>query len=794
MPILIGIILLMAMMAISQGDGILEYVNVLAGTSNSYELSTGGETPLMGRPFGFNHWSVQTEPDGQGSRYFDPSSRSFYGVRCTHQPSVWIGDYGYFLVNALISPQAFDRSQTSVSFAPLQTTYKPHYFKSSALLPDFRASAMGGVRMEMTPTEHAAFFRFSYPPGMNSRVLVRIVDGDSSTPVVLDKDGNFATRTSVNNGGVPHGFAMYIRGVVDPAPSRMHNLDGSIALDYDTAENVDRLTVHLRIATSFISDEQAQSNLDSELPAGKTFDSVVIEGEAIWRDRLSVVQFDEAKQSSRFLRTFYTNFYRTQLFPRLLGEYDEHDKVVHYSPYNGRVMPGELSTDSGFWDAYRTVYLWISFVAPDILDRLLEGWVNAYKEAGWLPTWASPGQRGSMVGTMGDVVFAWAIVANKSSHLAEEMYAAIRKDAFEEPSAGSLYGRQGLQEYAQHGFMAAHGGLSEVVSRGLNYAFADSTIAAAATVLGHHSDAEILRKRAEKALEKSFNPQNKLFEPLDTHGKWLKMNPTSWSDAYFTEASALQYRFYAPANVDFLVSKYGGKDALCGQIEEHFTKQVTPVYTADGRGVIHEETEMSLTSEDFGQYGHNNQPSHHVLGVAVAAGCFTVADKYMEKVLRELYSPEGWPGDEDNGEMAAWFMLNEMGLYEIDFGADELLLFSPLIRGDFTMALPGEGRLLRVENVHRDGCSATTSSPYVCEVHWYPSSPMESTEDDASSAFDSSVSDGVSGHGSIRGGRPHRPIPRESDAHVVLSDRRLARAELSKGGRLLFYTSSTPCE
>ncbi|KAF4738830.1 hypothetical protein FOZ62_020382, partial [Perkinsus olseni] len=187
------------------------------------------------------------------------------------------------------------------------------------------------------------------------------------------------------------------------------------------------------------------------------------------------------------------------------------------------------------------------------------------------------------------------------------------------------------------------------------------------------------------------------------------------------------------------------------------------------------------------------QPSHHVLGVAVAAGCFTVADKYMEKVLRELYSPEGWPGDEDNGEMAAWFMLNEVGLYEIDFGADELLLFSPLIRGDFTMALPGEGRLLRVENVHRDGCSVTTSSPYVCEVHWYPSSPRESTEDEPSSAFDSSVPDGVSAHGSIRGGRPRRPIPRQRD-HVVLSNRRLARSELSKGGRLLFYTSSTPCE
>ncbi|EER05410.1 conserved hypothetical protein [Perkinsus marinus ATCC 50983] len=466
------------------------------------------------------------------------------------------------------------------------------------------------------------------------------------------------------------------------------------------------------------------------------------------------------------------------LFPRLLGEYDQNNQLGHYSVYTGKVVPGELATDSGFWDAYRTVYLWLSVAAPDILDRLLEGWVNAYKEAGWLPTWASPGQRGSMVGTMGDVVFGWAIIANKTPHLADDMYAAIRKDAFVERPKNSQFGREGLSAYSDRGYIPVKSNVSEVVSRGLNFAEADSVIAAAASKLGHYSDASVLYGRAQNALEKSFNTESKLFEPLEASGNWISpFDPSLWSDEFFTEASARQYRFYAPFNVDFLITKYSGREALCEHLENHFSEQVCPVYTSGNFGLLHEETELGLTSEDFGQYGHNNQPSHHVLGIAVAAQCFHVADKYMEKVLTELYTPDGWSGDEDNGEMAAWYMLNSLGFYMIDFAKDELLLFAPLVKGNYTISLLGEKTAVRVENVDLSGGHAS-SRPYVCEVHWYP---LRGNINAAELELDSARS--------VRG-LTRRPEPVD---YVVLETRRLARTDFVKGGRLVYFTSASRC-
>lgn len=411
MGILLGLKLLLVTLLVTLSSftatqSASDLVNVLAGTINDDSISTGGNMPLIARPFGFNHWSVVTTL--RDDRFaFSPASTQFYGILCTHQPSWWIGDYGYFVILPTMDVPltSFIRTPGMSLFRPDQAEYKPYYFRASSVSGPNLAQ-YGYVVTEMTPTNHAAALRFRFVCAGNKHVTLRNDKG-----LTLLSDSNDASKIvlaiEANSGGVPEGFRMFV--VVDTKPrpksiwhSTMSQAD--IILDFDPSENTTTAVIEMRVATSFISVEQAWRNLDREAPWNRTFDFIKEDGRRVWDERMTAVHIDHTVNDQTFLRTFYTNYYRSLLFPRLLTEVDGSNAKVHYSPYTGQVHAGELAADSGFWDSYNTVYLWLDFAAPDILARLLEGWVNAYKEAGWLPTWPSPGQRDSMIGTMGDVV------------------------------------------------------------------------------------------------------------------------------------------------------------------------------------------------------------------------------------------------------------------------------------------------------------------------------------------------------------------------------------------------------
>ncbi|KAF4672079.1 hypothetical protein FOL47_000946 [Perkinsus chesapeaki] len=664
-----------------------DLVNVLAGTLNTNAISTGGNMPIIARPFGFNHWSIVTDTSRE-ERGFSPSSVDFYGIICTHKPSFWIGDYGYFMLLPRVHTHAssFIPNSFASLFRPDQATYKPYYFRTT-LANSQSTAGQGYIITEMTPTEHAAVLRFQFVSKDDRIVLIRGVNltlhsqKDDPSKLVFD--------TTANSGGVPDNFRMFI--VIDAMPSpqpdiKQRSYDEAFELNFGSSKNSGEF-VELRIATSFISEEQAWINLENEAPRSYSFDTIKEAGKSIWDERLTSVKFDRGVNGYTFQRTFYTNYYRSLLFPRLLTETNASNVDVHYSPYTGNIHDGELATDSGFWDSYNTVYLWLDIAAPDMLSRILKGWVSAYKEAKWLPTWPSPGERQSMIGTMGDVVFAWAIVADKvNSQMKSVMYEAIRLDAFGDSSEISPYGRDcGVKEYKEKVCVTAEvwyvGYLvcGDCVSRVLYNMVADAAIADAAEKMGEHEDAAALRERVNRAVDANWNADLELFGPRKETGEWVSISNKTWTVKGYTEGGALQYRFYLPFNVPRLAELYGGKDKLCRRIHEHFSTKELPLFEPlDGWSVSHEQAELSLISHSFGQYAHNNQPSHHVLGVALTAGCETTADENMRKVLEELYNPDGWAGDEDNGEMSAWFLLNAIGIFMVDFGKDELLLFSPM--------------------------------------------------------------------------------------------------------------------
>jgi predicted alpha-1,2-mannosidase len=663
-------------------------VHVMAGTNTAdgSAVSEGNTLPQIKMPWGFNDWAPQT--DGyNGAWWFHRDDKSFQGMRCTHQPSPWIGDYGNFVLQPHIGDEPKDLEWSSAD-----SVIRPYLF--NATLED--------IGFEFVPTSHAAIVRVS--PAKSAEALHLSISTRQGE--IQSSSGELRGRTTSNSGGVPGnwiGMYFIVRALSSGTKGDwVDDQRGTLAF-----ENTGKPII-VAMATSFISQEQAERNLELEI-GSRSFDDVLEAGRATWAQQLGRVRVEALNDNQ--LAVFYTNLWKSMLFPRYLQEVDADGKEVHRSPYTGDVRPGKLVADSGFWDSYRTVYQLQSMVFPDNLGGLIDGWVDAYQEATWLPEWASPGQHASMVGTMGDVTLADAIAKSRWGFLkgfdVDKAYEAIRKDAFSEPEG--LFGRAGLDDYVEKGYVTAD--VSESVSRTMNYYVSDAAIARAAGILGKHEDEKVLSARS-KRYDVIFNNSTKFFQPKDSQGNFLDdFNPISWGNG-FTEAGAWQYRFYLPHDVEGLEKLYHGK--LCQNIQAMMTHVSGQAYDVGSYGNdIHEMMELAAIHQDFGLYAHNNQPVHHVLYVAKKAGCNSVADKYLRKVMNKLYTTNGWAGDEDNGEMASWYVLSALGIYSLEGAKDEIVLGSPAVK-HASVQLPNN-KVVQVETEDQ-----SDHNVYVQSVTWTP--------------------------------------------------------------------------
>ena len=681
---------------------LVQQVNPEQGSDSVHAFSQGNTSPWIAAPFGMTHWAPQTEP---GPRFYKSTARQFQGVRATHQPSPWIGDYGHFLVMPQVGPQLFGVGRQDSVFRRCDTTIKPHLFET--YLGRYQ------TRLALTATERCACFQFDFPADKACRILLEPLEDASWFRV----DGHRVQGyTRGNSGGVPAGFACYIYAEVD-VPIRasclfvgddIYRADGEaekvgVALDLTRGG-----PVILRIATSFISVDQAKRNFDREV-RDRSFEALTQQNEAVWEERLGRIQIDGATEIQQ--QIFYSCLYRTQLFPRVWHEPDETGNPIHYSPYDGQVHQGVLYADNGFWDTHRTVYSLLSLIDPERLSEMIQGWTNAAKEGGWFPKWSSPGYRACMIGTHLDAVVADAYVKGCRDFDVEAAYAAMLRDATEIGNTEGSFGRAGIEAFDGLGYVPADE-FEHAASRTMDHAYTDFCVAQVASRLGREQDARRFYGRALN-YRNTFDRQTGFARGRNRDGNFAEpFDEFAWGGAYI-EGSAWQCTWAVPHDPQGLADLLGGRNQAIAKLDRMFA--LPPVFDVGTyRREIHEMTEMAAI--DFGQYAHSNQPVHHVLYLYAALGQPARTQYWVRRVLDELYTPgpgAGFAGDEDNGEMTAWYVFGALGFYPLCPGHATYVLGAPLF-GQATIQPPG-GEAFVIEAIGKQA-DGSPCGPYANQI------------------------------------------------------------------------------
>ncbi|RED94970.1 GH92 family glycosyl hydrolase [Marinoscillum furvescens] len=657
---------------------LVDYVNPLMGTDSEFSLSNGNTYPAIATPWGMNFWTPMTAPMGDGwtYKYDDYKIR---GIKQTHQPSPWINDYAAFSLMAVTGELKFEEESRASWFSHKAETVQPHFYK--VYLADYDVVA------EVTPTERAAHFRFTFPE-TDSAYLMLDAFFQGSYVKIIPEERRIIGYCRNNHGGVPFNFHNYFVAEFDKDFELTHTWTDDWTLQPNStereADHVGAIVgfktkrgeqVHVKVASSFISPEQAQLNLDREI-GGDTFEQTKAKARASWQKELSRIQVTGSNQDH--LKTFYSCLYRVLLFPRKFYELDANNQVVHYSPYNGKVVPGYMFTDNGFWDTFRAVFPFFNLMYGELTTQIMEGLANTYKESGWLPEWASPGHRDCMIGSNSAPIIVDAYLkGNVAEQDVATLWEAMLKNAdIEEGRPHASVGREGVDYYNKLGYVPYDVNIRENTARTLEYAFADFALAKMADELEKKKLAKRFYKQAQN-YRNVFDPSTNLMRGKNEDGTFQSpFNPLKWGDA-FTEGNSLHYTWSVFHDVQGLVDLMGGTEAFEAQLDGVFT--MPPDFDESYYGqVIHEIREMQIVN--MGNYAHGNQPIQHMIYLYNHAGAPQKAQEKVRDVLTKLYAPtpDGYCGDEDNGQTSAWYVFSAMGFYPVTPTSDEYVLGSPL--------------------------------------------------------------------------------------------------------------------
>ena len=656
---------------------LVELANPLQGTNSTSLFSRGNTLPIVALPFGMAHWALQSSDEN--AWFFQPHDERLQGIRCTHQLSPWLADYGYatFLpFNGDASPDAAERA-SSYRAGELEIT--PHAMAVRLM----RYSC----KLELTPTERCAAMCFTFEQEGAAGVFIDL-PGEDAEAHFDEAQNRVAALTRANHGGVPEGFAAYyvVRCDAKITQFEVKELKGRrVAVIRLTAQAGRPVT--LRVGTSFISFEQAERNLDGEI-GEKPFNQVKSEAAATWDAALGRVQIEGASDTQR--RTFYGCLYRALLYPRIWHERDASGKLVHMSAFNGKVEAGFMYTDHGYWDVYRAWYPMMALLYPERLSEILQAWVNAYKEGGWFPQFPCPGYRNCMTGSPIDFVFGDAAARGIGGFDLQTVFRGLKRHATEAVPPGVGYGRPAVPEYEKLGYIP-YEAVAGAVAETIDSAYGDFCIAQVARAAGLPDEATFFEKRSRN-WKNIFDGSTRFLRGKMADGSWQSpFDPHTWGGAY-VEGAAWQYRFAVPFDTDGLMDAMGGREAFVAALEEMLAQSPTFHVGTYGRE-IHEMSEMAAV--EFGQYAHSNQPVHQVLYMFTLAGRRDRTQYWTHRVLNELYSPENFPGDEDTGSMSAWYIMSALGFYSLCPGKPEWVLGAPLFK-QATIKMP-DGREIRID-------------------------------------------------------------------------------------------------
>ena len=652
----------------------VDYVSTLVGTESKIQLSTGNTYPAVAMPWGMNFWMPQTGKMGNGWAYVY-SADKIRGFKQTHQPSPWINDYGQFSILPITGKAEFDQDKRASWFSHKAEIATPYYYR--VYLADYDIVA------ELAPTERACAMRFTYPENDKSFVVVDAFDKGSYVKILPEKQ-MIVGYTTKNSGGVPDNFKNYFVVKFDkPFTYKAAVADGTVGegnteatcnhagaiIGFQTKRGE---VVNVQVASSFISEEQALRNL-GELKDG-CFDRIKAEGRKTWNNVLGKIEIED--QNIDHKRTFYSCLYRSVLFPRSFFEYDAQGKAVHYSPYNGEVLPGYMFTDTGFWDTFRCLFPLLNVMYPSMNTKMQEGLVNAYKESGFLPEWASPGHRGCMVGNNSASIVADAYLKGLRGYDAEELWKAVVHGANNVHPTVSSTGRLGHEYYNTLGYVPYDVKINENVARTLEYAYDDWCIYKFGKALGK-SEKELKPFLARAYNYKNvFDPETKLMRGRNKDGKFQSpFSPLKWGDA-FTEGNSWHYSWSVFHDPQGLINLMGGKQNFNQMLDSVFN--VPPLFDDSYYGgVIHEIREMQIMN--MGNYAHGNQPIQHMIYLYGYSGQPWKTQYWIREVMDKLYTahPDGYCGDEDNGQTSAWYVFSAMGFYPVCPGSNQYVLGVP---------------------------------------------------------------------------------------------------------------------
>ena len=433
--------------------------------------------------------------------------------------------------------------------------------------------------------------------------------------------------------------------------------------------------VHARVASSFISQAQALENL-KEL-GNDSFDVLVEKGKTAWNEALGRIEVEGGNLDQ--YRMFYSCLYRSLLFPRKFYEIDANGQVVHYSPYNGQVLPGYMYTDTGFWDTFRCLFPLLNLAYPSINKEIQEGLVNTYKESGFFPEWASPGHRGCMVGNNSASVLVDAYMKGVKVDDLKTLYEGLLHGTKNVHPEVSSTGRLGYEYYNKLGYVPCDVKIHENAARTLEYAYDDWCIYKLAKELKRPK--KEVKLFAERAMnyKNLFDLETKLMRGKKENGEFMKpFSPLKWGDA-FTEGNSWHYTWSVFHDPQGLIDLMGGDKAFVSMLDSVFS--VPPVFDDSYYGfVIHEIREMTVMN--MGNYAHGNQPIQHMIYLYNYAKQPWKAQYWLRQVMNKMYTPtpDGYCGDEDNGQTSAWYVFTALGFYPVCPGSNEYVVGAPLFK------------------------------------------------------------------------------------------------------------------
>ncbi|MGY4539970.1 putative alpha-1,2-mannosidase [Mucilaginibacter sp. UYNi724] len=653
----------------------VEWINPLMGTDSKFELSNGNTYPAVALPWGMNTWVAQTGGMGDGWIYtYD--AHKIRGFKQTHQPSPWMNDYGQFSIMPLTKHYKVTENERASWFSHKAEVAKPYYY--SVYLADH------DITTEITPTERSAQFRFTFPESDSSFIVIDALDKASYVKIIPGQNKIIGYSTKYSRGPLPNFknyFVIYLdkpftvsrtyRDSVLTDSLELHSNRSLAVIGFKTSAGE---KVHLRVASSFISFEQAEQNLRRE-QGNDSFDVTKQKAKNTWNKTLRRITV--AGGSVDQTRTFYSCLYRMLFFPNKLYEINGENKIIHWSPYTGKTEQGYLFAGTGFWDTFRALYPFLNLVYPSMDKEMQEGLINAYKEGGWLPEWSSPGYADIMIGNNSASVVADAYLKGIRGYNIDKLYEALLHGA---NNAGpNATGRKGVEYYNALGFVPRDK-IGESAARTLEYAYDDFSIYRLGKALNRPAAETDIYKKRSLNYKNVFDPSTGFMRGKNQDGTFeTPFNPYRWGGA-FIEGNSWHYTWSVFHDVQGLINLVGGSLKFAAKLDSVFTAPPMFGNKDYNGGIIHEMREMQVVH--MGQYAHGNQPIQHMIYLYNYAGMPWKTQYRVREAMEKLYmaTPDGYCGDEDNGQTSAWYVFSAMGFYPVCPTSNQYVLGSPLFK------------------------------------------------------------------------------------------------------------------